>query len=67
MTTGAVPEINTGRQNLYTLAGSFDRKINTRLSAGVNLTARKYTFAGPDPKADIGGSLFIRNRFGSVR
>ena len=67
VTTGAVPEINTGRQNLYTLAGSFDRKINTRLSAGVNLTARKYTFAGPDPKADIGGSLFIRNRFGSVR
>lgn len=66
-TTDPVVEVGTGRQNLYSLAGSFDRRISRRLSAGVNLAARKYTFAGPDPKADIGGSLFIRNRFGSVR
>lgn len=67
ITTEAVPEVATGRQNFYSVAGSFDRKISQRLSAGINLAARKYTFAGPDPKADIGGSLFIRNRFGNVR
>ena len=67
VTTEAVPEFATGRQNFYSVAGSFDRKISQRLSAGINLAARKYTYAGPDPKADIGGSLFIRNRFGSVR
>ncbi|WP_426266466.1 hypothetical protein [Sphingomonas sp. LHG3443-2] len=67
VTTEGVAEFETGRQNFYSVAGSFDRKISPRLSAGVNLAARRYTFAGPDPKTDIGGSLFIRNRFGSVR
>lgn len=67
VTTEAVAELQTGRQNFYSIAGSFDRKINPRLSAGVNLVARKYTFAGPDPRADVGGSIFLRNRFGSVR
>ena len=67
VTTEAVPEIAVGRQNYYSVAGSFDRKISQRLSAGINLSARKFTYAGPDPKADFGGSLFIRNRFGSVR
>ncbi len=67
VTTEAGPEIAVGRQNYYSVAGSFDRRISQRLSAGVNLSARKFTYAGPDPKADFGGSLFIRNRFGSVR
>jgi hypothetical protein len=67
VTTGGVREIGVGRQNFYSLSGSFDRKISPRLSAGVSLAARKFTISGPDPKADLGGSLFIRNRFGSVR
>lgn len=56
-----------GKQNFYTVSGSFDRKISQRLSAGIDLVARKSTIGGPDPKADVGGSLFIRNRFGTVR
>lgn len=66
-TTDAARDFGIGRQNFYSLSGSFDRKISPRLSAGINVAARKFTTGGPDPKADIGGSLFIRNRFGSVR
>ncbi|NJC04492.1 hypothetical protein GGQ97_000285 [Sphingomonas kaistensis] len=66
-TTDSARELGLGRQNFYSASGSFDRKISLRLSAGVNVAARKFTIGGPDPKADIGGSLFIRNRFGSVR
>ncbi|UUR06960.1 hypothetical protein [Sphingomonas glaciei] len=66
-TTDAGGNFAIGRQNFYSLSGAFDRKISPRLSAGVNVAARKLTIGGPDPKADIGGSLFIRNRFGSVR
>jgi hypothetical protein len=67
ITTGDVREIGVGRQNFYSLSGSFDRRISPRLSAGVSLAARKFTISGPDPKADLGASLFIRNRFGSIR
>jgi hypothetical protein len=67
VTTDEARDVNLGRQTFYTLAGSFDRKINDRLSAGVSLAARKLTSTGPDPKEDIQGSIFIRNRFGSVR
>jgi hypothetical protein len=67
VTTGDLREIGLGRQNFYSLSGSFDRRISPRLSAGVSLAARKFTISGPDPKADLGGSLFIRNRFGSIR
>lgn len=66
-TTDSARDLGLSRQNFYSLSGSFDRKISPRLSAGVNVAARKFTIGGPDPKADIGGSLFIRNRFGSVR
>jgi hypothetical protein len=66
-TTGRVPELGLGRQTYFTAASSFDRKISDRLSAGVNVLARRLNLAGPDPKTDVGGSIFIRNRFGSVR
>jgi hypothetical protein len=33
----------------------------------VTVAARRLNLAGPDPKTDVGGSIFIRNRFGSVR
>lgn len=65
--TGEAREIGLGRQTFYTAAGSYDRRINNRLSAGVNFAARKLNTFGADPKNDIGGSIFIRNRFGSVR
>lgn len=67
VTTGASREIALGRQNFYSVSGAYDRKISTRLSAGVNLIARKFTVGGPDPDADIGGSIYLRNRFGSIR
>jgi hypothetical protein len=41
--------------------------INDRLSAGANVAARKLTLFGPDPKADVGGSIFVRYRVGDVR
>jgi hypothetical protein len=65
--TDGVRDLAIGNQSFYSLSASFDRKINPRLSAGVNVAARKYTISGPDPKADLGASLYIRNRFGSVR
>lgn len=67
VTTGRVAPLGNERQNFYTAAASFDRKVNQRLSAGVSVVARKLNTFGPDPKADVGGSLFIRNRFGSIR
>lgn len=65
--TDAVRDLGLGRQSYYSASGAYDRKLNDRLSAGVNLVARKLTFLGADPKADLGGSFFIRNRFGDVR
>ena len=63
----AVRELGLGRQTLYSASGAFDRKLNERLSAGVNLVGRKFSVLGTNPKADLGASLYIRNRFGSVR
>jgi hypothetical protein len=37
------------------------------LFGGINLSGRKLTQNGPDPKADFSGSLFIRYRFGDVQ
>lgn len=51
----------------YRAVGSYTRKFGRRLSGGVNLAARKLVESGPDPKADLNGSLFIRYRFGSVQ
>jgi len=51
----------------YTLAGSYDRKISDRLSAGVNVAARRFGLSGPDPKSDLGGSIFLRYRLGEIR
>lgn len=65
--SGTSAGIISGAQTFYTLAGSYDREIGNRLSAGVNVAARKLTVAGPDPKNDFSGSLFIRTRLGSVR
>jgi hypothetical protein len=55
------------RSTFYTLAASYDRMLNERLSAGVNVMARNLTRGGPDPKADVGGSAFVRYRLGDLR
>ena len=51
----------------YRAAAAYTRHISDRWFGGVNLAARKLTEKGPDPKADLMGSLFIRYRFGDVR
>ena len=55
------------RSTFYSLAGSYDRKVNDRLSIGANAAARKLTRASLSPKADVGGSVFVRYRLGDVR
>jgi hypothetical protein len=55
------------KSSLYTIAGSYDRMISDRFSAGANLAARKLTTFGPDPKTDLGGSIFVRYRIGDLR
>lgn len=55
------------RSSFATVAGSYERKLNDRLFAGVNVAARHLSRPGPDPKADIGGTLRLRYRLGSVR
>ena len=51
----------------YRAAASYTRRFGHRLFGGVNVAARKLTERGPDPKADLNGSLFIRYRFGDLR
>jgi len=46
---------------------NYSRKIGNRWFGGVNMSARKVAETGPDPKADLGASLFIRYRLGDVR
>lgn len=53
--------------SFYSVAGSYDRLISDRFSAGVNLSARKLTIFGPNPKADVGGSIFVRYRIGDAQ
>ena len=48
-------------------AGDYSRRLGDRWFGGVTLAARKVTQSGPDPDADVSGSLFIRYRLGDVR
>jgi hypothetical protein len=52
--------------NYFHATASFSHKLGSHWFGGVNLSARKLTQAGPDPKSDFNGSLFIRYRFGNV-
>ena len=51
----------------YRAAASYSRKFASRVYGGVDLSARKVTQNGPDPKADLSASLFLRYRFGDVQ
>jgi hypothetical protein len=48
-------------------AVDYSRHLGRRLYGGAELAARKLTQTGPDPDADISGSLFIRYRFGDMQ
>src|SRR6185369_9152431 len=45
----------------------YSRQLDGRVFGGVNLAARKISEDGPDPKADVTGSLFIRYRLGDIQ
>jgi len=51
----------------YHAAASYSRHLGSRLFGGVNLSARDVTQNGPDPKADLSASLFIRYHLGDIQ
>ena len=51
----------------FRASAEYSRKIGRRFFGGVDLSARKVTEAGPDPKADVSGSVFIRYRLGDLQ
>jgi hypothetical protein len=55
------------RSNYYRAAADYTRKMGSRWFGGVDVSARKLTEAGPDPKADFNASVFVRYRFGDVQ
>lgn len=65
--TASVPELGLGRRSYYSVSGNYDRRLSDRLSAGVSVSGRKLSQFGPDYKADLSGSFYIRNRIGSLR
>jgi hypothetical protein len=50
----------------FRFAGSYNRVINGRLSAGASVTVRALREDGPDPNNDVGGSVFLRYRLGNI-
>jgi hypothetical protein len=58
---------NFSRSTYMHAAADYSRRLNDRLSGGVNLAARNIAQSGPDPKADVRGSLFIRYRLGDAQ
>ena len=48
-------------------AADYTRRLGDRWFAGASVAARKITESGPDPKADISGSIFIRYRLGDLQ
>lgn len=59
--------LNDKRKSDYLrFAASYSRRINDRLSGGVDLGARNLRREGPDPDTDISGTVFIRYRIGDL-
>jgi len=48
-------------------AADYSRRIHNRLFAGASVSGRKLAQDGPDPNADVTGSVFIRYRLGDAR
>ena len=55
------------KSGFYSLTAGYDRVFGDRLSGGVNLSARRLVVSGPNPRADVGGSLYLRYRIGDLR
>ena len=51
----------------YRAAAAYTRGFGHRLFGGINVAARKLNASGPDPKADVSASVFVRYRFGDVQ
>jgi len=51
----------------FRAASDYTRRLGDRWFGGATIAARKLVEKGPDPRADISGSLFIRYRLGDVR
>jgi hypothetical protein len=47
-------------------AADYTRRFGGRWFGGVSVAARKLAQGGPDPKADVSGSIFIRYRLGDL-
>ena len=54
------------RSNHVRFAGSYSRRVGSRLSVGTDLGVRAFRRPGPDPKTDVNGSLFVRYRLGDL-
>jgi hypothetical protein len=65
--TSVVTSRTFSAASYFRAATSYSRRLATRLFGGVNLSARKLTQNGPDPKTDLNASLFIRYRLGDVQ
>jgi hypothetical protein len=55
-----------GRSDYVSANGSYSRKLGNRLYAGVSASVRKLYQDGANPKADVGGSVFLRYRLGDL-
>lgn len=44
----------------------YTRTLSSRLSGGATIAARKVSRSGPDPRADVSGSIFLRYRLGDL-
>ncbi|WP_205481745.1 hypothetical protein [Sphingomonas arenae] len=53
--------------NYFVTSAAYNRRINDRLTGGVNGSARRLTQSGPDPDTDVSASVFLRYRFGDLR
>lgn len=58
--------IDNFSSNYFRASVSYSRVINGRISGGADLSARLLRSEGPDPDADINGSLFLRYRLGDL-
>ena len=55
------------RATYFRAAADYSHRFGNRWFGGVSLAARKINETGPDPKADVSGSLFIRYRLGDIQ
>ena len=65
--TAFVVGTSFSRATYFRAAADYSRRFGGRWYGGVNLAARKISEDGPDPKADVTGSLSIRYRIGDIQ